>query len=158
MVAQLKLIQQPIKTAYLTRLETSSAGTFGKISIGKITLFTGELPWKNNRQEISCIPEGTYKCSFTYSEKFNCKRYEVQGVYGRNGIRIHPANLMGDRSCNLLCELDGCIALGYVVGQVNGQKAILRSKNAVTLFEQFLDGKDFTLVINSVFDQPQRVI
>ena len=53
--------------AVLERLESSDQGTFGRITFGSTTLFTGELPEKGNASNASCIPAGTYKCVWTQS-------------------------------------------------------------------------------------------
>ncbi|MBF8457246.1 hypothetical protein IV494_08625 [Kaistella sp. G5-32] len=63
---------------------------------------TIELPWVENAQRISCIPEGTYILRKRYSPKFKW-HFEVLGVKGRSNILIHPAN-------DALKELQGCIA------------------------------------------------
>jgi hypothetical protein len=63
---------------------------------------TIELPWLENRRNVSCIPEGRY----VLQRRFTAKRSEhlvVCGVPGRQGILLHPAN-------EALLELRGCIA------------------------------------------------
>jgi hypothetical protein len=61
-----------------------------------------ELPWRENRHGVSCIPEGTYVLVKRYSPHFQW-HFEVKDVPGRDLILIHPAN---DASL----ELKGCIA------------------------------------------------
>jgi len=61
-----------------------------------------ELPWLQNKRNISCIPEGRYELK----ERYTAVRGEhliVMNVPGRSGILFHPAN-------NALTELKGCIA------------------------------------------------
>lgn len=82
--------------AILTRLDSSDQGTFGRLVAPAIALFTGELPWRENRPSISCIPEGLYRVAWTWSPRFRRFMYLVDGVVGRNGIRKHPANVMDD--------------------------------------------------------------
>ena len=94
--------------AVLDRLESSDQGTFGRITFGDTTLFTGELPEKDNASNASCIPAGKYKCVWTYSPVFKRQMYLVESVPGRSGIRIHSANFMGDKSCGMKCQLHGC--------------------------------------------------
>jgi hypothetical protein len=78
-------------------------GTNGKITnAGKHVCFTIELPWKNNQQEISCIPEGRYELAKRYSIQFGW-HVQVMNIPHRDLILIHPAN-------NALKELKGCIA------------------------------------------------
>ena len=61
-----------------------------------------ELPWKDNQQDLSCIPEGRYALVRRYSLKFKWHLW-VKGVKGRSLILIHPAN-------DAQKELRGCIA------------------------------------------------
>ncbi len=138
--------------AVLTRLESSDQGTFGKIQAGRITLFTGELPWRENLPGISCIPEGLYECIWTYSPRFKRHLYLVGEVPLRTGIRKHSANLMGDKSKGFKCQLNGCIALGERLGWIDGQKAVLLSAPAMRRFETYMDRKAFELeVVNGNF-------
>ncbi|CAD0000494.1 DUF5675 family protein [Flavobacterium chungangense] len=78
-------------------------GTNGRLEYeGKLICFTIELPWKNNIQQVSCIPEGEYFITKRYSRKFGW-HLEVLQVASRSFILFHPAN-------NALRELNGCIA------------------------------------------------
>lgn len=64
--------------------------------------FTIELPWRDNRKNLSCIPAGTYVLKLRYSPKFKWHLH-VQKVPGRTLILFHPAN-------HAILELQGCIA------------------------------------------------
>jgi hypothetical protein len=64
--------------------------------------FTIELPWLDNRRNISCIPEGSYALAPRFSDKFS-HHLQVLDVPGRSLILIHPAN-------NAKRDLEGCIA------------------------------------------------
>lgn len=52
--------------------------------------------------ESCCIPEGDYLVQDTMSFKFKKMMYQITGVNGRDGIRIHCANWVS--------ELLGCLA------------------------------------------------
>src|SRR5690606_8289840 len=69
---------------------------------GKPICQTIELPWRNNRRMISCIPEGRYRLIRREHFKHG-DQLAVSGVPGREAILIHPANFA-------LSELQGCIA------------------------------------------------
>ncbi|MFC3199862.1 DUF5675 family protein [Parapedobacter deserti] len=69
---------------------------------GKQVCQTIELPWRNNRRMISCIPEGRYRLIRRMHFKHG-DQLAVAGVPGREAILIHPANFA-------LAELQGCIA------------------------------------------------
>lgn len=133
--------------ATLTRLESSDQGTFGKIKVGSLTLFTGELPRRENKSNISCIPSGLYRCVWTFSPRFKRFMYLVEGVPQRTGIRKHSANLMGDKNLGYKAQLNGCIALGEKLGFIDNQKALLLSAPAMRRFESFMERKPFTLEI-----------
>lgn len=78
-------------------------GTNGKLLCeGKLICNTIELPWKNNKRRVSCIPEGKYFIKKRYSQKFKW-HLEIVDVKNRSLILFHPAN-------NALKELNGCIA------------------------------------------------
>ena len=63
---------------------------------------TVELPWRDNRPRVSCIPEGKYKLRKRTSPKFK-EHFEVMDVKDRRFILFHPGNDAGK-------ELRGCIA------------------------------------------------
>lgn len=131
----------------LVRIKTSDEGTLGKIEFQGHVFFTLELPWRNNLPDFSCIPSGSYRCDFTYSNRFKKRLYLVGPVDGRTGIRIHSANLAGDSTKGFVKQLNGCIALGKTQGEIKEQDAILRSKEAVEEFHELLKGESFILEI-----------
>ena len=65
---------------------------------------TVELEWKNNQNNISCIPTGYYTLKYEWSNKFNQKLWELKGVPGRSEAKIHVANFY--------TQIQGCIAVG----------------------------------------------
>ena len=50
-----------------------------------------ELPWVDNQQNVSCIPEGVYDCE-KYSDSKHPNTFWVKNVLGRDGILIHIGN------------------------------------------------------------------
>ena len=70
---------------------------------------TIELPWRNNKRNISCIPEGEYQVETRFSKRFQ-HHLILKNVAGRSLILFHPAN-------NALKDLEGCIApVSYLSG------------------------------------------
>ena len=136
--------------ALLTRVESSDQGTFGILEFRGHRFFTGELPWRNNASNVSCIPKGRYIASFTLSPRFKRKMYLVEPVKRRAGIRIHPANLMGDKAKGYRCQLNGCVSLGDKLGVIDGQKSVLLSAPAVRRMEELAKGLPFELEIKGV--------
>lgn len=102
---------------------------------------TLELPWLDNKKNVSCIPKGTYEVKWTYSGTFKRYTYEIMNVPGRTGIRFHSANHYTD--------LKGCIACGYEYADINkdGTTDIIESKKAIKDLEDFFGKKPFALHI-----------
>ena len=117
------------------------------MTFGGQVVFSGELPDRDNRPNLSCIPADTYEVDWTYSPAFGRMMYLVRNVEGRSGIRIHPANYMGDKTKGLRTHLYGCIALSKKVGWMDGQKALILSRPAVTALERWGKKESFTLEI-----------
>lgn len=136
-----------MKSATLLRNPSTDDGTFGVILLNDNRSFcTGELPWRDNKKGISCIPVGTYIASWFNSPKHGwC--YQLKDVPNRNMIQIHSANYMADKSSGKRSELEGCIALGKSIGVLNGQTAVLSSKQAISEFETSMNKEDFKLSI-----------
>jgi hypothetical protein len=81
----------------------SDQGTNGDLYVNDhLICHTIELPWRENRRQVSCIPEGVYQLSKRNSTRFGDHIY-VAKVPGRSAILIHAAN-------NAATELQGCIA------------------------------------------------
>jgi len=96
-------------------------GTNGILSFeGNEICKTIELPWRENKKRISCIPEGKYKIRKRYSAKFKW-HLEVMNVKNRDLILVHPAN-------DALKELNGCIA---PVSELTGEGKGARSRVAL---------------------------
>lgn len=137
--------------AVLTRFESSDQGTFGRISVASLALFTGELPWRDNASSISCVPSGSYRAILTYSPRFGRALYLLDRVPNRSGIRIHPANFMGDSAKGWRCQLNGCIALGERLGWMDGQKSVMLSSPAVRRLGAACGGAAFRLNIREQY-------
>lgn len=128
--------------AILQRVESGPQGTFGRFQAGRFHAYSLELPWRDNRPNVSAIPAGTYLCGFTHSPRFGRCLYLLGSVPGRSGVRIHPANLAR--------QLNGCIALGERLGWIDGVKAVLVSAPAVRRLEELKQGRAFTLEVDDV--------
>ena len=119
-----------MKTLYLVRLIHSEQGTFGKLFDMDFECYTGELPYRNNQRNISCIPPGTYTCQRYYSKKFKfC--FHVLDVPNRSWILIHSGNWCGDRTKGYKSHTYGCILVGMHYGILDNQQAVLQSRLAL---------------------------
>jgi len=135
-----------MRKATLRRTEMGDAGTFGVLEVDGHTFHTGELPWRDNRKGKSCVPAGTYTVKWDPSPKYGFK-YELFDVPGRTTILIHAANYVGDEDLGYKAQVDGCIALGSGVSELDGQMAVRGSKDTVKTFETLMRLEPFELEI-----------
>ena len=77
-------------TAKLIRYHFGLKATLGvlKLNMAHSPIYTLELPWRENKPNISCIPEGTYECIPYTSEKFP-NVYQIKNVPNREAILLH---------------------------------------------------------------------
>lgn len=111
--------------------------------------FTLELPWRDNRPNISCIPSGVYSSVVRQSPRFG-QVYHVQNVPQRSFILMHRGNVAGDTSRGFRSNVEGCILLGAKRGVLYSQRAVLASRMTVRRFMKALDGRPFTLQLYGV--------
>lgn len=118
----------------------SGDATIGKMSVNGIYLCrTLEPEWMENKGSISCIPEGDYHCVIVVSPKFGIT-FCVSGVNGRDHILFHAGNTRKDTH--------GCILLGMEIGFIDGERAVLKSKEAMFDFMDKMAGlQGFDLTI-----------
>lgn len=134
----------------ITRQASTDAGTFGmlvaKRGLLTFSCYTGELPWRDNKNNISCIPAGVYQVTRHESRKFG-KVYLINNVPKRAGILMHAANYFGNRDLGLRTDVEGCIGLGMGIAMLDGQQALTHSRHAISAFEFFLSFGNFDLEI-----------
>lgn len=105
------------RTLLLIRDDKSDKQTKGRLFVlderGAVaySCFTLELPWRDNRQNVSCIPLGRYKVKKRISHKYG-EHLHILGVPGRSWILIHEANFV--------TQLRGCVAVGKSKADING--------------------------------------
>jgi len=91
--------------------------TLGEASIaidGKVVISfkTLELPWLNNKSQVSCIPEGKYDVKVRTSEKYK-RHLHIQNVKDRSYILIHSGNFAGSKNPKTgKSDILGCILVG----------------------------------------------
>ena len=103
-----------------------------------------ELPYKANKRNISCIPDGVYMAeTLRNDEQLKDSRLKyphiwIKDVIGRAGIKIHVANYVS--------ELKGCIAPGLsfadidkdgLIDVANSRKALQDMLNYLPLTGEF---------------------
>ena len=130
------------KTVHLVRLQKN----IGAIVCKKgFICYSMELPWFNNKPNVSCIPDGDYSVSYmnrSASGKYK-DVYHVKGVKGRSGILIHKGNTESDTL--------GCILPGSRVGYLGGKRAVLGSAQAMRKLHKVTGRKSFTLKVRTLF-------
>lgn len=143
----------------IMRGPSTDEGTFGRLHAeyidGVFECETLELPWRNNKRCLSCIPLGNYAVEWSHSGRFG-QCYRLRDVPDRSGILIHAGNYGGDRTLGYKTNIEGCILLGMQRGKFKGQKAILQSKHALDAFVEFMGEKDFRLTIGENLNAPNK--
>jgi len=94
---------------------------------------TLELPYLENKRNISCVPVGRYKCKLEYSNRFKRDLWELKDVPNRTECKFHSANYFH--------QLNGCIALGNSFKDIDGDgwKDVLNSFETLVKFHNILN-------------------
>lgn len=116
-------------------------GTWGRMTVADVTLYTVERPWLNNQPNVSCIPQGVYTCRPRRYYKGRYPAIEITGVPHRSHILFHKANWPH--------QVKGCIAPVSDLGVIKGKLlwAGLASKPAFDLLMEHYGTRQFTLRI-----------
>lgn len=136
---------------HIIRHEHSKVQTLGYLYVlnsNEDILFsctTLELPYLENKRNISCVPIGEYKCVLEYSDRFKKYLWELKNVPNRSECKFHSANYFK--------QLNGCIALGIDFKDINsdGWKDIINSKDTMSEFHEVL--KDIKEIILTIKDE-----
>ncbi|MCS4157759.1 DUF5675 family protein [Salinibacter ruber] len=104
----------------LRRLYKSDVQTRGTLEVRNgdeqvLKCKTLELPWRENKNRVSCIPAGTYPVEYreaVESGSFGYDHFHVRDVEGRSYILIHRGNLY--------TQILGCILVGRKFVDING--------------------------------------
>lgn len=137
-----------MKRAALRRVTSSDQGTTGSLTCESFSCFIKELPWRDNIQQKSCIPEGTYVVAWGSSPKFGLC-YHVADVPGRGNILIHAGNYVGNVDKNFKTHSHGCLLPAKKLGVLEGQEAGLLSGIALHELEAFFCKQPFILEIKN---------
>ena len=121
-------------TKYLDviRLDYGEDGILGVLRFdGRLLsqVYTLELPYRKNVKNYSSIPVGQYSANLHESPNHG-PTVAINNVPNRSHILIHVGNTIKD--------LRGCIAVGDRIGNINGFKAVLNSKETLEWLLEFL--------------------
>lgn len=119
---------------FLKRIGSNDQSTFGVLLNGTVPFaVTLELAWRDNRPDISCIPNGQYICRWITSPKFG-QTFEVMNVKGRENILFHCGNTPPDTH--------GCLIVGESFEVINGIPGVTSSRKAFDEFMKITEGQD----------------
>jgi hypothetical protein len=114
--------------AEIIRVEQGDDGILGVLKLeGRCFCVTLELPWYDNQNDISAIPNSTYTCYRFQSPKHG-EVWVLMDVPNRTHVQIHAGNTTKDTL--------GCILVAQYFGKLQGNRTI---QNSGKTFEQFMD-------------------
>lgn len=129
----------------IVRLEKSTDGVLGTLSIeGKIFCSTLEPEDKDNKQNVSCIPAGTYNITSWESPKFG-HVYKVLNVPDRTDILFHAGNTED--------ATRGCILLGQYPSKLRKKRAVMNSGDTLAKFVTYMLQRDGVLIIEECYEK-----
>ena len=128
----------------IIRLTDSGKQTIGigHIVDGEKLLYTFrtlELPWKDNANNISCIPVGEYDAFKRVSPGRGTEVVELKDVPNRRHIQIHTGNYNTD--------ILGCILVGTAFFDINNDGRMDITSSGTTLNNMLSIVKEFWLLI-----------
>lgn len=135
-----------MKDVYLFRVQGSGQGTLGLWLTTGFQARTIELPWKDNRPNVSCIPAGQFRAVYRWSQKFK-HHYWIQEVLDRSWVLTHSGNFAGDTDLGYKTHSHGCVIMGKYHGKYLGQDAVLLSRPTLRAFISFMNREPFNLKI-----------
>lgn len=135
----------------ILRMNGTDEGTPGWAMVNGILLRSLELPWRDNKRNLSRIPAGEYEIQYVKTSRPYSGRYWsywLKDVPGRSGVLIHSGNWAGDTLKGLKAHSWGCILLGLKMGVLGDQKALVSSRPAINKFHEAMEhGKPGKLTI-----------
>jgi len=140
-----------LKREPIWKIDRLDCGTIGSLKLTSsngnvLRMATIELPWLDNRRDVSCIPEGIYLCEYKVSPLLG-EAYCVRDVIGRSDILIHVGNFAGNVRAGLRSDVKGCILVGSDIGEIGKQVCVVNSKRAMESLLAFTGKRDILLTI-----------
>lgn len=125
------------------RTSSTATATMGQLKVNGSNIgCTLELPWIDNKNDISSILPGAYNARLKIRPN-GTRAIELLRVPNRTDILIHPANLSG--------ELKGCIAPGKTCGKS-------RTFDSGAAMKEILDLVDFARNVDKATDDVTDII
>jgi hypothetical protein len=136
-----------MKVLYVIRHEALADRTLGTLHVfdghtEQARFATLELPWRDNKRNVSRIPAGVYSLLPRSVPKFG-DHFHVEDVEGRSWILIHAGNYPQ--------HTQGCILLGMNHLDINGDGIpdVSRSKMAMEYLTQLVREPAKLVVVNA---------
>lgn len=116
-------------------------GTNGELLLnGEKVCSTIELPWKQNKNQVSCIPEGKYELQKRWTRRFG-NHFILMNVPNRSYILLHAAN-------DALKEIKGSIApVSFLSGEGKGTQSRIALAKLVKLIYPELEKSETVFLI-----------
>lgn len=129
-----------IRLVRFAHLASAEVGVLLADSV-EVRIWSLELPWLDNRRDISCIPAGMYKLRRWSSVRHRVALEVVGEEPKRSDVLIHPLNKPS--------ESRGCIGLGLEVGGSFCAPQIFRSLAAVQMMFDTIGSKTVDFEISN---------
>lgn len=113
--------------------------TLGLLWVDNFVVYTAEDGWKQNLQNVSCIPDGLYHVVPRRFYGGGYDAWEITNVPNRSTILIHRGNTAND--------VRGCVVVGVELGAFGGGLGVANSAAAWRVLFGALGGKSFALRI-----------
>ena len=140
------------KEVKVVRMSTLSYDdcTLGRLTTEGFSCFTLELPWVDNKSNISCIPDGSYRCKVGYSKK-NGPVINIYDVVGRTHVQVHAGNYTSD--------ILGCILVGSGIADINtdGVPDVTKSVNTLNKLLNVVGTDVFYLLIDRQYSNTKSL-
>jgi hypothetical protein len=128
------------KEVVVIRAWSDSRATLGMLTVkgqSHDPIFVLENPARETKDD-SRIPAGTYEC-IPYSGTKYKGTYLIQNVPNRSAILFHNGNVEADT--------EGCLLVGNSAGMLNGEPAVMKSKEGFNALVTLIGQETFTLTI-----------
>ena len=117
-------MKKPKANLLLIRDTFTDKSTIGKLYFnGEFYGHTLELPWKDNKKRVSCIPKGVYEVKKRHTEesKYKYEHLHILDVENRELILLHIGNYPKNSK--------GCILLGNTRAIIEYTKVVAVSSS-----------------------------
>lgn len=106
-----------VRKVVLTRYRHTEDATYGDLHIYSDSRHLAycsilELPWRDNKQNVSRVPSGKYTIVLEWSNRFKMMLWEIKSVANRSECKFHSANFVN--------QLNGCMAFARAFSDIDG--------------------------------------